>query len=85
MNYGWSMASIRRSGTRQQIAKRLRRKRVATGLSAAATAKLLRVAYESWLRIEWGKASVPAERLLEVCEIIRATPLELLGVQQGPV
>lgn len=74
------MASMRRTGRRREIAQRLRKLRLALGLSQEQAAKLLGVDRVQWSYLELGHQSIPAERLLDVCRILQATPDELLGV-----
>ena len=74
------MASIRRSGRRREIAQRIRRRRLDLGISQEAAAKQLGVDRVIWGAIELGKQSVPAERLLDVARIVKASVSDLLGV-----
>lgn len=73
------MASMRRSGRRREIAQRLRRLRVALGLSQEQAAKQLGVDRVQWGYLELGTQSIPAERIVDVCRIVNTTPDELLG------
>jgi transcriptional regulator with XRE-family HTH domain len=76
------MASIRRTGRRREIAQRIRRRRLDLGISQEVAAKQLGVDRVIWSSIELGKQSVPAERLVDVARIVKATVDELLGVVQ---
>ena len=74
------MASIRRKGSRLEIAERLRNARQNTGITIREAAKQLRVEVEVWRRLEVGSQSIPAERLGDICDIAKIKPLELLGI-----
>lgn len=74
------MPSIRRAAPRRQIAQRIRAARLAIPISQEAVAKKLRLHRQQWRRIEAGQQSIPAERLIDVCEIIQTNVDHLLGI-----
>lgn len=75
------MPSIRRTGRRREIAQRLRKLRLALGLSQEQAAKQLGIDRVQWGYLELGQQSIPAERLVDVCRIVNTTPAELLGAE----
>jgi transcriptional regulator with XRE-family HTH domain len=75
------MASIRRKGSRIDIAERLRRARIEQGLTIKDAATKLRVQHEVWRRLEVGIQSIPAERVADICNITKLEPLYLLGLR----
>lgn len=77
------MAALRRPRPRQEIADRLRRFRLAAGLTQEVAAKALRITRGQWYEIESGKQSIPAERILDFAALVGATPNDLLGVTGG--
>ena len=75
------MASIRRKGSRIEIAERLRKARRDQGLTIKEAAGMLRVQHEVWRRLETGVQSIPAERVSDICNITKIEPLDLLGIE----
>ena len=73
------MAALRRPRPRQHIADRLRRFRLAKGLTQEDAAKRLRITRSQWCLIESGQQSIPAERILDFAELVDASVAELLG------
>lgn len=76
------MAALRRPRPRQLIADRLRRFRLAKGLTQEVAAKRLRITRSQWCLIESGQQSIPAERLMDFAELVDASVTDLLGLQQ---
>lgn len=74
------MAALRRVRPRKAIADRLKRARIAAGVSQEEAAKRLDIARSQWCMIEQGAQSIPAERLVDFAGIVRTTVSELLGV-----
>lgn len=74
------MAALRRQRPRQLIADRLRRFRLAAGITQEEAAKRIRIARSQWCLIETGQQSIPAERLVDFAALVKATPNDLLGV-----
>ena len=74
-----AMPSIRRTVRRREIAQRIRKLRVSLDLSQETAAKLLGVGRVQWTHIEAGRASVPAERVVEICRILNTSVVEILG------
>ena len=76
------MAALRRPRPRQQIADRLRRLRIASGITQEEAARRLRISRSQWCNIESGSQSIPAERILDFAQLVGATSNELLGVRE---
>lgn len=74
------MSTMRRTSSRRQIAGRLKKRRLASGISQENAAKKLRIRRNQWSRIELGLQSIPAERLVDVCEVVNTTVAELLNI-----
>ena len=76
------MAALRRPRPRQLIADRLRRFRLARGITQEAAAKRLRIQRSQWCLIECGQQSIPAERLVDFAELVGVTANDLLGIHE---
>lgn len=74
------MAALRRPRPRQQIADRLRRLRLASGLIQEEAARRLRITRSQWCLIEAGSQSIPAERIVDFAQLVGVTVNELLGI-----
>lgn len=73
------MAALRRPRPRQHIADRLRRLRLACGITQEEAARRLRITRSQWCEIEAGRQSIPAERIADFAELVNAPVTELLG------
>ena len=74
------MAALRRPKQRQKIADRLRRLRVAAGITQDQACAKLDIARSQWCLIETGQRSIPAERIVDVARLVNVSLNELLGV-----
>lgn len=74
------MASLRRRAPRQHIANRLRRFRLAAGITQEEAAKRIRIARSQWCLIETGQQSIPAERIVDFADLVKVSVNDLLGV-----
>lgn len=75
------MAALRRPRPRQHIADRLRRLRLASGITQEEAARRLRITRSQWCLIEAGSQSIPAERIVDFAQLVKSTVNQLLGVQ----
>ena len=83
MSYKSAMAALRRPRPRQLIADRLRRFRVACGITQEDAAKRLRITRSQWCMIESGQQSIPAERIVDFADLVNAPVAELLGIREA--
>lgn len=74
------MAALRKQKQRQRIADRLRKFRLAAGVTQDAACAKLDITRSQWFLIESGKRSIPAERIVDFATLVNATVAELLGV-----
>ena len=75
------MAALRRPRPRQLIADRLRRFRLAQGITQETAAKKLRITRSQWCMIESGQQSIPAERIIDFADLVGVTANDLLGIR----
>lgn len=75
------MAALRKRAPRLAIAERLRKARIAAGLSQEAAARRLRVTRGTWCIIEQGRQSIPAERVRDFASTVGIEVEQLLGVE----
>lgn len=74
------MTTLRRTTPRRKIATRLRKRRLAAGISQGKVARALDIERGVWQRIETGMQSIPAERIVDICAICDISVDELLGI-----
>lgn len=74
------MAALRRDRPRKAIADRLKKARIAAGITMETAATRLDISRSQWCQIEHGLQSIPAERLEDFAGIVKTTVSELLGV-----
>lgn len=72
--------SFRKTSSRKQIAARVREARVEAGLRQFDVAEKFKISPNQWSRIERGLQSIFAERLVEICALLKTTPEHLLGI-----
>jgi len=77
------MAALRKQRPRQKIADRLRRLRLASGITQDEAALKLNITRSQWCMIESGKRSIPAERIADFAELVKAQVVELLGIKDA--
>jgi transcriptional regulator with XRE-family HTH domain len=77
------MATIRRATSRKKIAVRLKQRRISAGLTMLEAAGQLKVQRNVWERVEAGMQSIPAERIVDVCAIVKTTVADLLGISEA--
>lgn len=74
------MAALRRPGPRAKIAERLKRLRLAAGITQEEACARLKIARSQWFLIESGQRSIPAERIVDFALLVKVPVTELLGV-----
>lgn len=74
------MAALRRQAPRQRIAERLRRARLAAGITQEEAARRIRITRSQWCLIEAGEQSIPAERVVDFARLVQVSVTDLLGV-----
>jgi transcriptional regulator with XRE-family HTH domain len=77
------MAALRKPRPRQKIADRLRRLRLASGITQDEAAGKLNITRSQWCMIESGQRSIPAERIVDFAELVNAPVTELLGLKEA--
>ena len=78
--YLFRMAALRRPGPRAKIAERLKRMRLAAGITQEEACARLKIARSQWFLIESGQRSIPAERIVDFALLVKVPVTELLGV-----
>ena len=74
------MAALRKPKPRKAIAERLKKFRLAAGISQEEAARRMDIARSQWCLIEQGEQSIPAERIVDFAQLVKAHVTELLGV-----
>lgn len=74
------MAALRRVRPRKAIADRLKKARIAAGISQEEAARRMDIARSQWCLIEQGAQSIPAERIVDFANLVNAPVTELLGI-----